>query len=160
MDSQSGKGAARPGPRGYDAGKQVIGRKRQLLVDTGGRLLAVVVTAASGQDRDGARLVLRRMRGSWTKLRCIWVDGAYRGGLLEWVFLHYHIILRLVMRPEQQRGFAVLPRRWVVERTFAWLTQCRRLVKDYEELPSSSEAMIYITMIRLMLRRLAPNRPS
>jgi transposase len=89
------------------------------------------------------------------KLRRIWVDGTYRGHLLEWVILHYRFRLQPVLRSDDQHGFVVLPRRWVVERTFAWITQCRRLGKDYEGLPESSEAMIYIAMTRLMVRRLA-----
>ena len=156
LDSQSVKRAARPGAHGFDAGKQCAGRKRHVLVDTLGLLLVVVVTAASMQDRDGARLVLRRRSGSCKKLRRIWVDGAYRGQLLDWAFQHLRLVLQVVLRSDQQRGFVVLPRRWVVERTFAWLSQARRLSKDYEELPSSSETIMYLTMIRLMLRRLAP----
>lgn len=156
LDSQSVKTTAIPGERGYDAGKQVKGRKRHLLVDTLGLLLAVVVTAASVQDRDGARTLLRRLPGACKKLRRIWVDGGYRGQLLDWVAKHCRCRLQVVLRSDAQKGFVVLPRRWVVERTLAWLNQCRRLSKDYEVLPTSSEAMIYIAMIRLMVRRLAP----
>lgn len=156
LDSQSVKTTQVPGERGYDAGKQVKGRKRHLLVDTLGFLLAVVVTAASVQDRDGARLLLSRLGGACQKLRKIWVDGGYRGSLVTWVAEHFRFGLQLVRRPPEQRGFAVLPRRWVVERTFAWFTLCRRLSKDYERQPSSSETFLYITMTRLMLRRLAP----
>jgi putative transposase len=114
----------------------------------------VVVTVASVQDRDGARLVFRRLRGVGKKLRLIWVDGAYRGQLLAWVMAHCQFLLRPVLRSDAQKGFVVLPKRWIVERTWAWLNQYRRLSKDYEVLPSSSEAMIYIAMTRLMLRRL------
>ncbi len=159
LDSQTVKRAARPGPRGFDAGKQCAGRKRHLLVDTLGLVLVVVVTTAAVQDRDGARLVLGRRRSAWKTLRRVWVDGAYRGQLLDWAWHHARRSLQVVLRPDEQRGFVVLPRRWVIERTFAWLSQARRLSKDYEELVSSSEAMIYITMIRLMLRRLARTRP-
>jgi putative transposase len=159
LDSQTVKRAARPGPYGFDAGKQCAGRKRHLLVDTLGLLLVVVVTAASVQDRDGARLVLRR-RSAWKTLRRVWVDGAYRGQLVDWAWHHARVTLQVVLRPDGQRGFVVLPRRWVIERTLAWLSQARRLSKDYEELPSSSETVIYITMIRLMLRRLAETHPS
>jgi putative transposase len=144
-----------PGVRGYDAGKKVKGRKRPILVDTLGLLLAVVVTSAAVSDPAGARLLLPRLGGACKKLRRIWVDGTYRGHLLEWVLLHFHFVLQAVLRSEGQKGFVLLPRRWVVERTFAWLTQCRRLGKDYEGLPASSEALIYIAMTRLMLRRLA-----
>jgi len=144
-----------PGGRGYDAGKKVNGRKRHILVDTLGLLLAVVVTSAAVSDPAGARLLLRRLGGACKKVRRIWVDGTYRGHLLEWVALHCRFVLQPVVRCDGQKGFVVLPRRWVVERTFAWLTQCRRLGKDNERLPVSSEAMIYIAMTRLMVRRLA-----
>jgi putative transposase len=155
LDSQSVKTTQMRGLRGYDAGKKVNGRKRHILVDTLGLLLAVVVTSAAVSDPAGARLLLRRLGGACKKLRRIWVDGTYRGHLLEWVMLHCRFVLQPVLRCDGQKGFVVLPRRWVVERTFAWLTQCRRLGKDYEVLPSSSEAMIYIAMTRLMVRRLA-----
>jgi len=155
LDSQSVKTTHLPGVRGYDAGKKVKGRKRHILVDTLGLLLAVVVTSAALSDPAGARLLLRRLGGACKKLRRIWVDGTYRGQLLEWVLLHFRFCLQPVLRSDEQKGFVVLPRRWVVERTFAWITQCRRLGKDYEGLPSSSEAMIYIAMTRLMVRRLA-----
>jgi putative transposase len=154
LDSQSVKTTEIEGGRGYDAGKQVKGRKRHMLVDTLGLLLVVVVTVASVQDRDGARLVLRRLGGVGKKLRTIWVDGAYRGQLLAWVVAHCQFLLRPVLRTDAHKGFVVLPKRWIVERTWAWLNQYRRLSKDYEVLPSSSEAMIYIAMTRLMLRRL------
>jgi len=156
LDSQSVKTTQVPGERGYDAGKKVKGRKRHLLVDTLGLLLAVVVTTAAVQDRDGARLLFTRLGGACKKLRKIWVDGGYRGSLLTWVAEHFRFVLQLVRRPPDQRGFAVLPRRWVVERTFSWFTLCRRLSKDYERQTVSSETFIYITMTRLMLRRLAP----
>lgn len=157
MDSQSVKGTHIPGKRGYDSNKRVMGRKRHIVVDTLGLMMAVVVTAASLSDPAGARLVLRRLRGLGTgkQLRRIWVDGIYRGRLLEWVSEHFRFVLEQVLRTDEMKGFVVLPKRWVVERTFAWLTQCRRLTRDYEVLPSSSEAMIYIAMTRLMLRRLA-----
>lgn len=155
LDSQTVKRAARPGPCGFDAGKHCAGRKRHVLVDTLGLVLVVVVTAAAVQDRAGARLVLRHRRGGCKKLRRVWVDGAYRGQLLDWAWRSVRLLLQIVLRPDAARGFVVLPRRWVVERTFAWLSQARRLSKDYEELPATREAMIYVTMIRLMLRRLA-----
>jgi putative transposase len=121
LDSQSVKTTSVPGVRGYDKGKQVMGRKRHLLVDTLGLLLAVMVTAASVQDRDGARLLLVRLGGACKKLRRIWVDGGYRGQLLAWLAAHCRFRLHLVLRSEHQQGFAVLPRRWVVKRTLAWL---------------------------------------
>ena len=105
------------GLRGYDAGKKVNGRKRHILVDTLGLLLAVVVTSAAVSDPAGARLLLRRLGGACKKLRRIWVDGTYRGHLLEWVMLHYRFVLQPVLRCDGQKGFVVLPRRWVVENT-------------------------------------------
>jgi putative transposase len=155
LDSQSVKTTQIPGVRGYDAGKQIKGRKRHILVDTLGLLLVVVVTAASVSDPKGARLLFKRLGGAGKKLRRIWVDGTYRGKLVAWVVDHCWFLLEPVLRSDDQKGFVVLPRRWVVERTFAWLSQCRRLSKDYEVLPASSEAMIYIAMTRLMIRRLA-----
>ena len=127
------------------------------LVDTLGLTLAVLVTAADLSDRDGARQLLKRGCGFGRKLRLIWVDGAYRGSLQRWVAQRFRFRLQPVLRPQEQKGFSVLPRRWVVERTFAWLGLNRRLSKDYERLPESSVAFIHIAMIRLMVRRLAPN---
>jgi putative transposase len=155
LDSQSVKTTAVAGIRGYDKGKQVNGRKRHLLVDTLGLLMAVVVTAASVQDRDGAKLLISRLSGACKKLRLIWVDGGYRGQLLDWVADRCRFRLQTVLRSDDQKGFVVLPRRWVVERTFAWLNHHRRLSKDYEGQTSSSEAMVLIAMTRVMVRRLA-----
>jgi putative transposase len=157
LDSQSVKTTAFAGTRGYDAGTKINGTKRHLLVDTMGLLLAVVVTAASVQDRDGAQLLLTQLGGACKKLRLIWVDGGYRGQLLDWVAAQCRFRLQVVLRSDDQKGFAVLPRRWVVERTLAWLNHHRRLNKDYERLPSTGETFVYIAMIRLMLRRLARN---
>ena len=133
----------------------MTGRKRHLIVDTMGLLVAVVVHAANLQDRDGAKLVLQRLVGRCPRLRLIWADGGYAGQLVEWVQALGGWLLAIVKRPPEG-GFVVLPRRWVVERTFAWLGRYRRLSKDYEALPETSEAFIYIAMIRLLLRRLAP----
>jgi putative transposase len=144
------------GTRGFDSGKLVKGRKRHLLVDTVGLLIAVVVTAASVSENEGAKLLFKRLRGSAKKLRLIWVDGGYKAGLFTWVTARFPFCLQQVLRSGEQKGFCVLPRRWVVERTFAWLSNCRRLSKDYELLTQTSEALIYIAMTRLMLRRLAP----
>ena len=155
LDSQRVKTTSVRGVRGYASGKMVKGCKRHVLVDTLGLVLAVVVTAASVSDPKGARLLFARLGGSCKKLRRIWVDGTYRGKLLDWVSDHCWFLLEPVLRTDAMKGFVVLKRRWVVERTFAWLTQCRRLGKDYEVLPASSEAMIYIAMTRLMIRRLA-----
>jgi putative transposase len=155
LDSQSVKMTEIEGERGYDAGKQGKGRTRHLLVDTLGLVMAVGVTAASCSGPAGARLVFRRLGGACKKLRVIGVDGAYRGQVVEWVLAHCWSRLQPVLRSDSQKGFVVLPRRWIVERTWAWLNQYRRLSKDYEVLPTSREAMISIAMIRLMLRRLA-----
>lgn len=131
------------------------GRKRHIVVDTQGWLLAVVVHPANVQDRDGAKPVLQRLRGHFPRLKRIWGDGAYAGKLVRWAQRIAGWTLELVPRPTQQHTFQVLPRRWVVERTFAWLGKQRRLSKDYEGLPETSEAWIYTTMTGLMLRRLA-----
>lgn len=155
LDSQSVKTTHIPGVRGYDAGKRVTGRKRHILVDILGLLLVVVVTAASVSENAGARLVLNRLGGSGKKLRRVWVDGGYRGTLLDWAWERFRMVLEQVLRPEGSKGFVLLAHRWVVERTFAWLTRCRRLRVEYEVLPTSSEAWIYLAMIRLMIRRLA-----
>jgi putative transposase len=160
LDSQSVKTTAVAGIRGYDKGKNVKGRKRHILVDTQGLLLVVLVTAASIQEREGAKLLFQHLTGACKKLRRIWLDGAgahwARGpALMAWVAAHCHFCLQIVMRSDDQQGFTVLPRRWVVERTFAWLNHARRLSKDYEGLAASSEAFIYIAMTRIMLRRLA-----
>jgi putative transposase len=154
IDSQSVKTTETPGVRGYDAGKKVNGRKRHLLVDTLGLVLMVVVHAANIQDRDGARLLLEKARGRFPRLRLIWADGGYTGKLVDWVKTLCLWVLEIVKRSDDVKGFQVLPHRWVVERTFGWLGRYRRLSKDYEGLPESSEAMIYIAMIHLMVRRL------
>jgi putative transposase len=157
LDSQSVKTGINPnGVRGFDGGKNMTGRKRHILVDTCGLLLDVLVTPASTQDRDGARRLLTGLAGFCKKLRLIWVDGAYRGPLVDWVAQKFPFRLEPVTRPKGQKGFVLLARRWVVERTFAWLNLHRRLSKDYERLPQSSEAFIYIAMTRIMLRRLTP----
>jgi len=142
--------------RGYDAGKRVKGRKRQIVVDTLGLILAVVVHAASIQDRDGARLVLARLAGRFPRLRLIWADGGYAGKLIGAVKERWGWTVAIVKRTAGERGFVVLPRRWVVERTFGWLGRYRGLSKDYEQVPESSEAMILIAMIQIMLKRLEP----
>ena len=115
----------------------------------------MVATAASVQDRDGAQLPLTHLGGACKKLRRIWVDGGYRGQLLDWVAAECRFRLQVVLRSDNQKGFVTLSKRWVVERTLAWLNHHRRLNKDYERLPSTSETFVYIAMIRLMLRRLA-----
>jgi putative transposase len=158
LDSQSVKTTEQGGPRGYDAGKKVNGRKRHLLVDTLGLLLAVVVHPADIQDRDGAKLVLEKVRDQLPRLQLIWADGGYAGELINWVRDRFGWILQTILRPVGVIGFVVLPRRWVVERTFGWLGRHRRFSKDYERLSKTSENMIYIAMIHLMSRRLFPKR--
>jgi putative transposase len=156
LDSQTVKTGVTPnGVRGFDGGKLITGRKRHLLVDSQGWLLAVVVTAACLPDRAGARLLFTQLAGFCKKLRLIWVDGAYRGPLLDWVTQRFRFRLQPVLRSDDHKGFVVLPRRWIVERTFAWLASQRRLAKDYERLPASSQAFIYIAMTHIMLRHLA-----
>ena len=134
----------------------MTGRKRHIVVDTLGLLLAVVVHAANVQDRDGAKLVLAKLVGRFPRLKLIWADGGYAGQLVEWARTFGGWFLEIVKRPPDSHSFEVLPRRWVVERTFGWLGRCRRLSKDYEALPQTSEAWIHIAMIHLMLRRLKP----
>ena len=129
------------------------------MVDTLGLLLAVAVHPANVQDRDGARLVLQRLLGRHERLRLIWADGAYGGKLVEWARTVGGWSLELVRYPAQQRTFRVLPRRWVVERTFGWLNLQRRLSKDYEALCETTETWLYIAMTGLMLRRLAHGSP-
>jgi putative transposase len=127
-----------------------------VIVDTLGLLLTVVVHAASIQDRDGAKLAIRKIRGVFPRLKLIWADGGYAGQLVEWTRKLGGWVLEIVKRCDDIAGFAVLPKRWIVERTFGWLGRYRRMSKDYEMLPASSEAMVYIVMINVMLHRLAP----
>lgn len=126
------------------------------MVDTLGLVMAVVVHAASIQDRDGAKLVLRKLVGRFSRLSLIWADGGYAGKLIDWAANFGRWVLQIIERSKDVKGFAVLPRRWVVERTFSWLGKYRRLSKDYESLTASSEAMIQLAMINLMIHRLKP----
>ena len=121
-----------------------------------GLLLAVVVHPANIQDRDGAKLVIDKLIGRFPRMRLVWADAGYAGKLIEWVWVLTGWTLEIVKRPRDSHHFEVLPRRWVVERTFAWLSRCRRLSKDYEALTETTEAWVHIAMIHLMLRRLAP----
>lgn len=158
MDSQSVKIGDQGGVRGYDAGKKVTGRKRHILVDVMGLLLGVYVGSADEQDRDGAKTLLQRCLGWYGKLAKIWADGGYAGALVEWVKAlrpRGRLHLDIVKRSDDQVGFKVLPRRWVVERTFGWFVKQRRLVRDYETKTGHAEAMLYLAMTTLMLRRLA-----
>ena len=115
----------------------------------------VVVHCAGIQDRDGAKLVCKRLRGKFPRLRLLWADGGYAGQLIAWVSAFTGWLLQIIKRCERAKGFVVLPRRWVVERTFAWLMKFRRLSRDYEETSTSSEAWVRIAMIHVMVRRLA-----
>ena len=130
------------------------GRKRHLLVDTEGLVVRAVVLPADIQDRDGARDVCHVAAPACPRLEQIWADSADAGWLVDWVRDEYGWRLLIVSKPPEQEGFVVHPRRWVVERTFAWLGTYRRLSKDYEELPESSEAWVYAASIQLMLKRL------
>ena len=132
------------------------GRERHLVVDTLGLVLAVAVHAADIQDRDGARLVLARLLGRFGRLVLIWADGGYAGRLVAWAKCAGGWAVEVVKRPAGATGFAVLPRRWVVERTLAWLGRSRRLSKDHEALPETSEAWVYVAMTHPMLKRPAP----
>jgi transposase len=157
IDSQSVRGAdtvpARS--RGYDAGKKINGRKRHIAVDTGGLLLAVVVTIAGIQDRDAANRLLTVLSSRFSTISLVWVDGGYAGRLVLWARKVLSITVEVVKRTDDVTGFKVLPRRWVVERTFAWISKFRRCVRDYETLPTHHEAMVHISMIMTMSRRLA-----
>jgi transposase len=158
VDSQTVPGGATVGKnsRGYDAGKRINGRKRHLVVDTLGLLIVVLVTAASVQDRDGAIRVLDRAKMVMPSLVLIWADAAYSRRAQDFAARALRILVQVVAKLVGQSGFVPLPRRWVVERTHAWITGHRRMSRDYERLPAHSEAMIKWAMIDLMARRLAP----
>ena len=157
LDSQSVKSDPHGGAVGYDAAKSIKGRKRHLLVDTLGLVLGVGVTPASTPERAGAQALLQRTLGWFTWLRLLWVDGGYSGeAFAQWVkTIRPKLKVEVVKRSDDLAGFKVLPRRWVVERTFGWLMRQRRLVRDYETTETSAEAWIHIAMIRIQLRRLA-----
>lgn len=133
------------------------GRKRHLLVDTLGLIWSVVVHAASVQDRNGAKLVLQKAAGKLPRMKRLWADGGYAGQLIGWVQHTCGWILEIVKRNDDAQGFEVLPKRWIVERTFGWFGWYRRLSKDYEQRTDNSEAMIFVCMIHRMLRHLKPS---
>jgi putative transposase len=156
IDSQSVKTTESGGPRGFDAGKKIKGRKRHIVTDTQGNLVGLVVHEAGIQDRDGAPCVLASIRSRYPWLRHIFADGGYAGEKLrtalkrigEWT-------IEIIKRSDTAQGFEVLPRRWVVERTFAWLGRCRRLAKDFEATIASAVAWAFVAHIRTLTRRLA-----
>jgi putative transposase len=156
VDSQSIRTAEGGEERGYDAAKKITGRKRHLAVDTLGLLLAFVVHRADCQDQDGAKWVIKKLGEQFHRIKVVFGDSAYgRAGLPNWVLTKFGWILQTVLRPVGVKGFVVLPKRWIVERTFAWLARHRRHSKDYEKTTASSEAITYIAMISLMSKRLA-----
>lgn len=154
IDSQSAKTTEQGGPRGYDAGKKVNGRKRHIIVDCLGLILAVHIHPANIQDRDGAKETLLKLQGLYPLLNLVLADGGYRGTLIEWVEKTLGLKLEIVKRSDDAKGFEVIPWRWIVERTLAWMSRNRRMSKDYERLPATTESWIYLAMTSLMLRRL------
>jgi transposase len=156
IDSQSAKGTStvEAATSGYDGGKKIKGRKRHIVVDTLGLILAVMVTPASTGDRNAAQELLSRAAARHHRLRRVWADSGYTGMLVSWCATALNLMLTIIRRSDGQEGFVVLPKRWIVERTFAWLTRSRRLARDYERLPASSEAMILWSMTMVMTRRL------
>jgi len=159
LDAQSIQSSEGGEARGFDAGKKTTGRKRHVIVDTLGLLLVVMVTAASVQDRAGGRAILARLAARFPTVAPIWADGGYANkvdaGLLDWARRTLHVLVAIVRRSDDAKGFQVLHQRWVVERTFGWLIRNRRLARDYERLTTTSETMIKLAMIRLMAIRLA-----
>lgn len=154
IDAQSVKSSEGGIDLGYDAGKKVTGRKRHIIVDTLGLLLAVCVTSASVHDTKGARPILGKVKHKHPGIGLIWADGGYFGTLLSWANTKLGLVIRIVKRRSDTSGFTVLPRRWVVERTLAWITRHRRNARDYERLPANSETFIKISMITIMSKQL------
>ena len=162
IDSQSVKTTnSAPEDRGFDGGKQINGRKRFILVDVMGLLLKAIVTKASVPERKGAKELLNNTPSEILKhLELLWVDGGFDGpDFASWVLEHFDIFIEVIKRSDGTTGFVLLPRRWVVERTFSWFGNFRRLSKDYERLLETSAAVLYAAMVRIMLRRLA-NEPT
>jgi len=158
VDSQSVKTPDQAGERGYDAGKKIKGRKRHLAVDSLGLILGLIITTADVQDRDAGKTLIQGLVGLFGRLQIIWADAAYLGKLVHWVKQlrpYGKLKLEIVRRCDKLKGFRVLPKRWIVERTFGWFYKSRRLCRDYEVRLDHSEAMIRICMIRIMVRRLA-----
>jgi transposase len=145
--------------RGYDAGKKINGRKRHIAVDALGLLLTVLVTIAGVQDRDGAKPLLWNLRKAFPEVKLAWADSGYAGKLVTWAKTRLKLTLEIVKRTGLHK-FVVLPRRWVVERTFSWILRSRRTVRDYERLPEHHETMVYWAMTIIMTRRLARHRQS
>ena len=161
IDSQSVKAAASVPAvsRGYDGGKKINGRRRHVITDCLGLVLMVLVCAADVTDRQAARGMLPHLRTKFTTITLVWADGGYSGRLVTWAKEKLQLTLQIVKRSDDVTGFAVLPRRWVVERTLGWLMRSLRLVRDFETLPASSEAFVYFSQAMLMSRRLA-RRPA
>ena len=154
MDSQTAKGSVQSEGSGFDAAKKTKKRKRHIVIDTIGLLLVVLVTSGSMQDRDAARPLLERATSLHSNLKKIWADGGYRGDRVQEVAHRQGIDVEIVKRSDDMSGFVVLPRRWVVERTFGWLERCRLFSREYERTATSSKSGIFIAMSALMLRRL------
>jgi len=157
VDSQSVKTTEVGGERGFDAGKNVNGRKRHAITDTLGNLLAVVVNAANTQDREGAKLAIAKLsEQTIASIKQLWADGSYSGQpFTQWVRDTLKASLEIALRPPNSKGFVLVPVRWIVERTLAWLSRHRCLSKDYEHCTMSSEAVIYVASISTMLKRLS-----
>ena len=154
VDSQSVK-APEAKTRGYDAGKKIVGRKRHIAVDTDGRLLMVNLTPADISDSAGAQMILDGVRKRWPWPKHLFADGAYDRTQLMDEAAFRDFTIQIIKRSDAAMGFEVIPRRWVVERTFAWMTRWRRLVRDYEERIDCSQAMIHVALGSVLLRRIA-----